>query len=136
MIEMDTEAKVREDVAGRLKRLLGDEDSVDRVIQKFRLIAKKVESEDLTAEATIFKAMADPCRLVILKFLREGEFCVCEIMAALDKPQSTISHHLSILKDTGLVKERRDGKWSYYRLSDGAIIEMMNQVKLLAERER
>ncbi|WP_229235130.1 metalloregulator ArsR/SmtB family transcription factor [Candidatus Methanoliparum sp. LAM-1] len=75
--------------------------------------------------------MGDPCRLAILKFLREGEYCVCEIMIALNRPQSSISHHLSILKDAGLVKERKDGKWSYYRLSEGAVIEIMNQVKLL-----
>lgn len=131
---MSTEAKVREDAAGRLRRLLGDADKAEGALQKLRALTKMAEDEDLKVEATIFKAMADPCRLAILKFLREGEFCVCEIMVALNKPQSSTSHHLSILKDAGLVKERKEGKWSHYRLSDGAVIEVMTQVKLLREK--
>ena len=75
--------------------------------------------------------MADPCRLKILSLLREGELCVCEIMVAVDRPQSSTSHHLSILKDAGLIKERKDGRWSRYRLSEGAVIEMLNLVKLV-----
>ncbi|MGC9444283.1 MAG: ArsR/SmtB family transcription factor [Candidatus Methanospirareceae archaeon] len=131
---MSAEAKVREDAAGRLRRLLGDADKAECALQKLRSLSKTTEGEDLEAEAGIFKAMADPCRLAILNCLREGEFCVCEIMVALNKPQSSTSHHLAILKDAGLVKERKEGKWSHYRLSDGAVIEMMNQVKLLRER--
>jgi ArsR family transcriptional regulator len=53
-----------------------------------------------------------------------------EIMLALKKPQSSISHNLSILEDAGLVKERKSGKWCHYRLSDGAVIDMMNLAKL------
>ncbi|KUK43199.1 MAG: Transcriptional regulator, ArsR family [Methanothrix harundinacea] len=75
--------------------------------------------------------MSDPFRLAILQLLREGELCVCEIMTAFDKPQSSTSHHLSILKRASLVKERKDGKWSRYRLSEGAVIEMMNLARLL-----
>ena len=67
------------------------------------------------------------------RFLREGELCVCEIMVGVDRPQSSTSHHLSILKDAGLIKERKDGRWSRYRLSEGAVIEMLNLVKLMKE---
>ncbi|NYT02011.1 MAG: winged helix-turn-helix transcriptional regulator [Methanosarcinales archaeon] len=87
-------------------------------------------------EVDIFRALADPCRLRILKLLQEGEFCVCEIMIALDRPQSSTSHHLSILKSAGLIKERREGKWSLYRLSDGAVIEIINQSRLLEEEAK
>jgi ArsR family transcriptional regulator len=125
------EAEVREDATDRLRRLMGDADRADDAVKKLRSLTKRIEGDDLNAEVDIFKAMADPCRLKILKLLREGELCVCEIMTALNRPQSSISHHLSILKGSGLVKERKDGKWSHYRLSDGAVIEMMNQVRLL-----
>jgi len=128
---MNMEAEVREDATDRLRRLMGDADRADDAVKKLRSLTKRIEGDDLNAEVDIFKAMADPCRLKILKLLREGELCVCEIMTALNRPQSSISHHLSILRDSGLIKERKDGKWSHYRLSDGAVIEMMNQVRLL-----
>jgi len=51
----------------------------------------------------------------------------------VDRPQSSTSHHLSILKDAGLIKERKDGRWSKFRLSDGALIEMLNLVKHMRE---
>jgi len=54
-------------------------------------------------------------------------------MIALDRPQSTTSHHLSILRNAGLIRERKDGRWSRYRLSEGAVIEMLNQVRLIRE---
>ncbi len=68
--------------------------------------------------AQIFKALADETRLRILALLIEGELCVCEIMAALELPQSTISRHLAYLRNSGWVSDRRQGVWMYYRLSD------------------
>ncbi len=130
---MSLEAEVREDAADRLARLMGDVDEAKCAVKKLRSLTRVIEGDDLNAEVNILKAMGDPCRLAILKFLREGERCVCEMMIALNRPQSSISHHLSILKDAGLIKERKDGKWSYYRLSDGAVIEIINQVKLLED---
>ena len=65
--------------------------------------------------ASFFKALADPTRLRILYCLRHGELCVCDIMAALDMPQSTISRHLTTLKHAKLVQGRRCGKWMYYK---------------------
>jgi ArsR family transcriptional regulator len=117
------------EVTRRPRRLNADPAGADGRVERLRSIA--IDEGDLKEEAEAFKALADPCRLKILRFLKEGELCVCEIMAGLDRPQSSTSHHLSILKEAGLIKERRDGKWSLYRLSDGAVIEMMNQVKLL-----
>lgn len=114
-----------------LTRLIGDEDKARTKVEKLRSLVRKLDNEDLESEVEIFKAMADPCRLTILKLLREGELCVCEIMTALQRPQSTTSHHLSILKNAGLIKERKVGKWSNYRLAEGAIIELMNQARLL-----
>lgn len=69
-------------------------------------------------KAKIFKALADETRLRILALLLEGELCVCEIMAALELPQSTISRHLAYLRNSGWVSDRRQGVWMYYRLND------------------
>ncbi len=95
---------------------------------------KTIDMEGPEGEVEVFKAASDPCRLRILKLLKEGELCVCEIMTALKKPQSTTSHHLSILREAGLVKERRDGKWSYYRLADGAVNEILKQAGALKKK--
>jgi len=68
--------------------------------------------------AQIFKALGDETRLRIMALLVSGqELCVCDIMAALDLPQSTVSRHLSYLRNTGLVDDRRQGIWMYYRIS-------------------
>lgn len=63
-----------------------------------------------------FKALGDPTRLCILKLLEGGELCVCQLMSALKMGQSRISRHLSILKEAGLIDDRRQGKWVHYRL--------------------
>jgi ArsR family transcriptional regulator len=68
-------------------------------------------------EAKMFKALADENRLRILALLLEGELCVCEIMAALELPQSTVSRHLAYLRNHGWVKDRRRGVWMYYRFN-------------------
>ena len=71
---------------------------------------KRIDKEETDREIKIFKAAADETRLRILKLLAGGELCISEIMLALKKPQSSISHNLSILEDAGLVKERKEGK--------------------------
>ncbi|MDT8442179.1 MAG: metalloregulator ArsR/SmtB family transcription factor [Desulfuromonadales bacterium] len=74
----------------------------------------------MQTEARIFKALADETRLRILALLLEGELCVCEIMAALDLPQSTVSRHLAYLRNSGWVNDRRQGVWMFYRLETGS----------------
>jgi len=108
----------------------GDERTRSR-IRKLTSAASEIDDQEADAWARIFKAMSDPCRIKMLMLLQEGEICAFEMMVALGRPQSSTSHHLSILKDAGLIKERKDGKWSKYRLSDGAVIEILNQVGLL-----
>lgn len=65
--------------------------------------------------AARFKGLSDPTRLRILGLLAGGELCVCDIMAVLDLPQSTISRHLAFLRRHGWVEARRSGKWMHYR---------------------
>ena len=65
-----------------------------------------------------FKALADPTRLRLLMLLaREGELCVCELTHALREIQPKISRHLGLLRAAGLVQDRREGQWIYYRLN-------------------
>ena len=73
-------------------------------------------------EAGIFKALADETRLRILLLLLDGELCVCEIIAALELPQSTVSRHLAYLKKTGWVSDRKQGVWMYYCLNDKNVL--------------
>ncbi len=69
--------------------------------------------------ATRFKALGDPTRLRLLALLRGGELCVCDLTAALELPQSTVSRHLALLKSAGWIRGRRGGVWTYYSLEDG-----------------
>lgn len=65
---------------------------------------------------TIFKALSDETRIRILKLLEKGELCVCDIVAALDMIQPKVSFHLGVLKEAGLIKDRKQGKWIHYTL--------------------
>jgi ArsR family transcriptional regulator len=85
-----------------------------------------MDEEELAAEMKVFKSVADATRLKILKLLSGGELCIVELMLALKRPQSSISHNLSILEDAGLVKERKEGKWCRYRISDDSVYDMLN----------
>jgi ArsR family transcriptional regulator len=66
----------------------------------------------------VFKALADGTRLRILALLADGEVCVCDIQAALGVPQPKTSRHLAYLRRMGLVVDRKEGLWVYYRLAD------------------
>jgi ArsR family transcriptional regulator len=72
--------------------------------------------------AARFKALADPARVTILNRLASAdEVCVCDFVAALDLSQPTVSHHLKVLRDAGLVESSRRGTWAYYRLVPEAV---------------
>ena len=66
--------------------------------------------------AVLIKALSDETRLRIVKLLEEREICVCEFMQVLEMSQPRISRHLAVLKNAGLVDDRREGKWVYYSL--------------------
>jgi ArsR family transcriptional regulator len=67
----------------------------------------------------VTKALSDANRVKIVKMLQKKEMCVCEIQAALNIAQPTVSKHLKILEDAGLVQYQKDGLWVNYRLADG-----------------
>jgi len=77
------------------------------------------------------KLVAEPNRLRILALLTRGELCVCDIEAAVRLPQNLVSHHLSVLRREGLVLDRREGKWVYYRIEPQTLGEHLGALGLL-----
>ena len=71
-----------------------------------------------TKVAEIFKAFCDENRIKILKMLSTGEKCACKLLDALDVTQPTLSHHMKILCDSGVVVGRKEGKWTHYSISE------------------
>ena len=67
----------------------------------------------------VMKALSDPNRVRVVKLLQTGELCVCEIKEVLGLAQSTVSKHMKILEDAGLVEKNRQGTWMIYSLADG-----------------
>jgi ArsR family transcriptional regulator len=79
-------------------------------------------------KARIFNALSDPIRLEILEFLRDGEKCVCEIIPHVRLIQPVVSRHLKILKDCGMVNDRKDGNKRLYSITDQRLFEIVNAV--------
>ncbi|MFC4247607.1 ArsR/SmtB family transcription factor [Natribaculum luteum] len=98
------------------------EDPENRLSSLFELTP---DDEQVNAQLTVFKALANEHRIRILEALREGELCACELQVVLDAPQSTVASHLRELKDAGIVKTRRQGKWTYYRIGDTAVLQLL-----------
>src|SRR5204862_8077641 len=84
--------------------------------------------KDLERAAALFRALADPTRLGIIERLRGGEQCVCDLTDRLETCQSRLSFHLKTLKDAGLLRDRRQGRWIYYALYPDAIAESESAV--------
>ena len=84
---------------------------------------------DLEHTAALFHALADPTRLAIVERLRTGERCVCELTDALETGQSRLSFHLRTLKDAGLLRDRRQGRWVYYALDETALADVERLVE-------
>lgn len=71
---------------------------------------------DVRPVTRLFRALADDTRLRIVALLSHGELCVCHLQEALELPQPNVSRQLGILRAAGLVEDRREGSWVYYRL--------------------
>ncbi len=83
--------------------------------------------------ADLFHALSDPTRLRILAALKNGEQCVCNLTGLLVAQQSRLSFHMKTLKDAGLVKDRRAGRWIHYSLVPEAVEEIRLALEELAE---
>lgn len=75
-------------------------------------------NRDHKNDAKIFKALCDQKRLAILELLRDGEKCACDLVDAMNIGQSSLSYHMKILCESGIVDCRQEGKWTHYYISD------------------
>lgn len=89
---------------------------------------------DVPRIAQLCNALADEARVEIIARLLDGEKCVCDLTDALGTGQSRLSYHLKVLKDAGLVTDRRDGRWSYYTLTRDAFLEAEGLLAALRPR--
>jgi len=83
-----------------------------------------VATRDVETALRLFRALGDETRLRLLEQLHGGEQCVCDLTGELEASQSRLSFHLKTLKDAGLVRDRRDGRWMYYSVNPEALAEV------------
>lgn len=76
--------------------------------------------------AAMFKAFADENRIQILELLRDGERCACRLLEEMKITQPTLSHHMKILCDSGIVVGRKEGKWMHYSISEDGVKDVRN----------
>lgn len=120
----------------RLRRLITSricqaENVSDYGAELKQIVGDAVDPEEIDKQSRFFKALADETRLRILKLLQVREMCVCEVMFALDLTQPTASHHLGILENAGILKDRKEGTWVFYRITNPELIENMSKLKIL-----
>ncbi|RQH01901.1 ArsR/SmtB family transcription factor [Natrarchaeobius oligotrophus] len=108
------------DVRRTLERLSDDCDPVAELEER------RPADETVATQETVFGALANDHRIRALEALRDGELCACELQVVLDAPQSTVATHLRTLREAGLVKTRKKGKWTYYRIADTAVFELLD----------
>jgi len=85
--------------------------------------------------SNVFKALAHPTRIQIVKLLRNGELCVCDILPNLDSEQSNTSQHLTVLKNQGIVESRKDGSKVIYSIKNKEVYEMIDLVEVIILRQ-
>jgi DNA-binding transcriptional ArsR family regulator len=88
------------------------------------------------AHAQVFKLLTHPVRLAILDILRDGEHCVCHMEAHLGCRQSYISQQVAVLREAGLIQDRRDGWNIYYRVTDARIFSVLDTIQLMTGQPR
>ena len=109
------------------------EDELEKFMDLKKLIKEIPSENNLYEMSNILKALSDPLRLKIIYLLKNEELCGCHIDFVLDKPQSTISHHLTILKKSNLINWRKEGKWTYFSLANSKLIEEIENIMRLEE---
>ena len=93
-------------------------------------------TNDTARAARLFHALSDETRLAVVEMLQDGERCVCELQDELDAAQSRLSFHLKVLKDVGLVNDRKEGRWVHYSLNPETFAELQDAVAGLKPTRR
>ncbi|HEX2945505.1 MAG TPA: metalloregulator ArsR/SmtB family transcription factor [Clostridia bacterium] len=85
--------------------------------------------------SNIFKALAHPTRIQIIKLLKDGEMCVCDILPKIDSEQSNTSQHLTVLKSQGIVDSRKEGSRVIYSVKNKEVFEMLELAEKIILRQ-
>jgi ArsR family transcriptional regulator len=95
------------------------------------VVYPEVERREAERMATVAKALGDPVRLQLVDVLKQhaGKVCVCELVPLFNLSQPTVSHHLKVLRDAGIVASERDGLWAYYYVLPEALEELARWLK-------
>ena len=114
----------------RLERLLCSnlrptEDLEDYATELKTLVSQLADEELIDAKTRLLKSLANETRLKMLRLLNEREMCVCELTVALDLTQPTASHHLNILENMRLIRDRKEGKWVFYSVSRPELVQSL-----------
>jgi ArsR family transcriptional regulator, arsenate/arsenite/antimonite-responsive transcriptional repressor len=106
------------------------------------LVRQALDEHAATELSRMFKALGDPVRLRLLSMIASqggaegpGEVCVCDLLGAFDVQQSTISHHLRVLREAGLVDSQRRGTWVYYWVVPAALERLSSLLQSTGERD-
>ncbi|HHX52771.1 MAG TPA: winged helix-turn-helix transcriptional regulator [Erysipelothrix sp.] len=83
----------------------------------------------MEVQTKVFKAFCDTKRLNIIELLQRGEMCACELLEELNMAQSTLSYHMNVLVESGVVDSRQEGKWTYYKMSQEGIDFAIEQLQ-------
>ena len=86
--------------------------------------------------ATVLKALGEPTRLQIMEMISCGELCACVILEKFNITQPTLSHHMKVLCESGLVNSRKEGKWMYYSINQDAIQELSDFICLFSVTDK
>ena len=114
----------------RLERLLCSnlrplEDLVAYAAELKALASQLADEELIDTKTRLLKSLANETRLKMLRLLNEREMCVCELTVALDLTQPTASHHLNILENMRLIRDRKEGKWVFYSVSKSKLVQSL-----------
>ena len=124
-------------VQDRIRRLAGSglrgRCPPGQILSDLKRRARELDDPTLTRLERVFFGLADKTRLKILKLVEREDLCACEIMAALELTQPTVSHHLGILERSGLVASRREGKWIFYKIANPKVETLLTKASGLLQ---
>lgn len=95
-----------------------------------------MDKQKYQEKAEIFKVLSDSNRLQIVDMLSCGEMCVCKILERFDITQPTLSHHLKVLSDNGIITSRKEANWIHYKLNDKKIEEIIRFLQFISNDKK
>jgi ArsR family transcriptional regulator len=114
----------------RLKRLVCSGLIPPKDLEEYKaelktLLADFAAPDIFESQSRLLKTLSDETRLKVLRLLSLREMCVCELTVALDLTQPTASHHINILKNVGLIRDRKEGKWAFYSVAKPKFVQRL-----------